>query len=187
MKRRRPQVLGSVLALLLLGAACGGDGETQQPPASTGVPVTSAPSVSGEISFMTFGEPEEIQAYRSLIDAFKEAEPDVTVNLIEASDRGDLLARLSTSFAGGTPPDLFLINYRFFGQFASTGVLEPLQARLDSSQVFQEADFYPQPMEAFRVDDHRLTRPRTFRCSSTGTPSSTSDMAMLRPPRWPCF
>jgi hypothetical protein len=27
--------------------------------------------------------------------------------------REDLLARLATSFAGGAPPDVFLLNYRF--------------------------------------------------------------------------
>jgi multiple sugar transport system substrate-binding protein len=145
-----------VVALVLVGAACGGEGGAQQTPSS----LAPAASVSGEISFMTFGEPEEIQAYRDLIAAFKQAEPNVTVNLIEASDRADLLARLSTSFAGGTPPDLFLINYRFFGQFAATGVLDPLQPRLDSSDVFQEADFYPQPMEAFRVNGQLMCMPQ---------------------------
>jgi multiple sugar transport system substrate-binding protein len=158
MRRIRSGLWGAALSLLLLAAAaCSGEGDVQSSP--TALPSGGAP-VSGEISFLTFGEPEEIQAYRTLIDAFEEAEPNVTVNLIEASDREDLLARLSTSFAGGTPPDLFLINYRFFGQFASTGVLEPLQPRLDSSAVFQEADFYPQPMEAFRVDGQLVCMPQ---------------------------
>ena len=55
------------------------------------------------------------------------------MQLVEASDRQDLLARLSTSFAAGDPPDVFLINYRFYGQFAAKGVLEPLEERVESS------------------------------------------------------
>jgi multiple sugar transport system substrate-binding protein len=146
--------IAAALSLVLLAAACGGTAGDDGSPASPGAPV------SGEISFMTFGDPEELQAYRNLIDGFKEVEPDVTVNLIEASDRTDLLARLSTSFAGGTPPDLFLINYRFFGQFAVTGVLEPVQPRLDSSTIFEEGDFYPQPIEAFQFDGELTCMPQ---------------------------
>jgi multiple sugar transport system substrate-binding protein len=72
------------------------------------------------------------------------------VKLIEASDRDDLIARLSTSFAGGTPPDLFLLNYRFYGQFAARDVLEPVESRVDDSDVFEQEDFYDQAMDAFR-------------------------------------
>jgi len=91
-----------------------------------------------------------LQAYRNLITEFKTKQPDATVQLIEASDRKDLLARLSTSFAGGTPPDLFLLNYRFYEQFAAKGVLEPVADRVKSSKLFQEKDFYPQALDAFR-------------------------------------
>jgi multiple sugar transport system substrate-binding protein len=138
--------------MALVATACGG----------TGGDGNTAPNPGGsdEISFLVFGEPEELQAYRNLIDGFKEAEPDVTVNLIEASDRTDLLARLSTSFAGGNPPDLFLLNYRFYAQFAATGVLEPIQARLEASEVFQPDDFYPQPLEAFTFDGELTCMPQ---------------------------
>jgi multiple sugar transport system substrate-binding protein len=103
----------------------------------------------GEIRFLVFGEPEEIEAYRALISAYRERE-DGDVRLIEASDREDLLARLSTSFAGGSPPDVFLLNYRFYGQFAARGVLEPLEDRVDESEEFEPGDFFPQALEAFR-------------------------------------
>ncbi len=111
---------------------------------------------------MVFGEPEEIKAYRALIDGFKQADPDVTVSLIVASDREDLIARLSTGFAAGTPPDLFLLNYRFYGQFAARGVLEPLQPYLDASADFEEGDFYPQAMEAFKFDGRQTCMPQNI-------------------------
>ena len=122
-------------SLLLVCAACGG---------------SSGANASGEIRFLVFGEPEELRAFRNVIKAFRGVEPEIDVKLVEASDREDLLARLSTSFAGGTPPDLFLLSYRFYGQFAARGVLEPLESRLDGSDVFDQDDFYRQALDAFR-------------------------------------
>ena len=104
----------------------------------------------GEVRFLVFGDPEEIRAYRDLIVAFERREPAIDVQLVEAADRGDLLTRLSTSFAGGSPPDVFLINYRFYGQFAAKDVLEPLEDRVRASEAFQLEDFYPVALDAFR-------------------------------------
>lgn len=129
-----------VFCALLVAAGCGG-GEGG-----------GGGKVSGDVSFMVFGDPEEIQAYRDVIAAYENKQPDVKVKLIESNDRDDLIARLSTSFAGGTPPDLFLLNYRFYGQFAARGVLEPVEERVDGSGVFQQEDFYGQAMNAFRFD-----------------------------------
>jgi multiple sugar transport system substrate-binding protein len=128
-----PALLAAALA-----ASCGGSEER------------SAVRAAGEITFLVFGEPEELRAYRNVIDAYEAKVPDVTVRLIEASDRADLIARLATSFAGGKPPDLFLLNYRFYGQFAARGVLEPIEGRVASSDVFEEGDFYREALDAFR-------------------------------------
>ncbi len=143
----------SVICAMLLFAGCGDggggdDGDGGQP--------------SGDVSFMVFGDPEEIQAYREVIAAYESKHADVKVNLIEASDRDDLIARLSTSFAGGEPPDLFLLNYRFYGQFAARGVLEPIEERVDDSDVFQQEDFYEQAMDAFRFDDKLTCLPQNI-------------------------
>ena len=148
--------LGLVFVLVMLSTACSGTGGTEPDAPSPNA------AVSGEVSFMAFGDPEELQAYRSLIEAFKKVEPDISVSFIETSDREDLLARLSTGFSAGTPPDLFLMNYRFYGQFAAKGVLQPLQERLNASRVFQQEDFYPQAMEAFQVDDEQVCMPQNI-------------------------
>lgn len=140
---RRPP-LAALLAVVLLASACTGTGG--------GGPIGRPGDRSGEVDFMVFGDPEELQAYRDAIEGFREIEPGVTVNLIEASDRSDLIARLSTSFAGGSPPDLFLLNYRFYAQFAARGVLEPVEPYVESSSAFSVEDFYEPPMEAFRFD-----------------------------------
>ncbi|HEU6443973.1 MAG TPA: sugar ABC transporter substrate-binding protein [Gaiellaceae bacterium] len=127
------RIVALAALVLLLAAACGGD--------SGG---------SSSVRFLVFGDPPEIQAYRTLIRSFERAEPEIDVELVEASDREDLLARLSTSLAGGAPPDLFLMNYRFYGQFAARGVLEPLEPYVNGSDAFELEDFYPQAVDAFR-------------------------------------
>ena len=135
------------IAVLPVASGCGGDSEGGS---------------SGSISFLVFGDPPEINAYRTLITAFEKAEPDVDVQLIEASDLEDLLARLSTSLAGGSPPDLFLMNYRFYGQFAARDVLEPLQPYAEGSEEFELDDFYPQAVDAFRWDDEVMCLPQNI-------------------------
>jgi multiple sugar transport system substrate-binding protein len=143
-----PRLGSGLLSALLcaLAVACGGsDGGS-----------------SGSVRFLVFGDPAEINAYRTLIDAFAEEEPDIDVQLVEASDREDLIARLSSSIAGGAPPDLFLMNYRFYGQYASRDVLEPLGPYVDDSSKFEEDDFYPQALDAFRWKDELMCLPQNI-------------------------
>ncbi|HEX7255015.1 MAG TPA: sugar ABC transporter substrate-binding protein [Gaiellaceae bacterium] len=138
----------AALAVLVLGvaAACGG----------------GSAAGSDSIRFLIFGDPAEINAYRTLITAFNKEEPDIGVQLVEASDREDLIARLSTSLAGGSPPDLFLMNYRFYGQFAARGALEPLGPYLERSDVFDEAGFYPEALDAFRWNGELTCLPQNI-------------------------
>lgn len=147
MTRRRAALAALALALLAGTAGCGGD---------------SGGAASGSIRFLVFGDPPELDAYRTLIEAFEQAEPEIDVQLIEASDREDLIARLSTSLAGGSPPDLFLMNYRFYGQFAARGVLEPLESYANGSDEFELEDFYPQAVDAFRWDGEVTCLPQNI-------------------------
>jgi multiple sugar transport system substrate-binding protein len=117
---------------------------------------------SGSVRLLVFGEPAELDAYRTMIRAFEETEPDIDVQLVEASDRDDLIARLSTSIAGGSPPDLFLMNYRFYGQFAARGALEPLESYVEGSDVFNLDDFYPQAVDTFRWDGRVTCLPQNI-------------------------
>ncbi len=115
-----------------------------------------------EISLMVFGNPEELAAFRSVASAFNGEQAEVHVNLVEASDRADLLARLSTSFAAGNPPDLFLLNYRYIAKFGTKALLENLNDRLATSQAFQVADFYPEAMKAFQFSGAQSCLPQNI-------------------------
>jgi len=139
--RRSSARVSGVLLTVLLTSSCVGTGET-----STG------DSSSGPVSLLLWADPEELPAYREVISRFREQEPDIEVRLTHTGNRDDLLTRLSTSFSGGTPPDLFLLNYRFIGQYQARGVLEPIQPYLEDSDAFERDDFYPQALEAFTFD-----------------------------------
>ena len=112
-------------------AACAGSGEP------------------AEIRVMVSGDPEELAAYRAVADGY-EAAGGGAVLLLEVQDRDTLINRLSTSIAGGNPPDLFLLNYRYYGQFREAGALAPMQERLDASEALDAGAFFPAAMEAFR-------------------------------------
>lgn len=128
----------AIIAAAGCGASAGGDG----------------------VRLLVFGAPEELDAYRALVTAYEEAEPGADVQLVEASDREDLIARLSTSISGGSPPDLFLMNYRYYGQFAAKGAIEPLDARIEASTAIDPADFYDTAMAAFQWRGEQLCLPQ---------------------------
>lgn len=125
-----------LIALLLALSACGGGSK----------------SATAAVTFQIFGDAAEIKAYQSLIDAFEAENPGASVSLIPVPSQSDHAAKLSAGFAGGSPPDLFLINFRRFGQYAARGALEPLGERLAASAAIKEDQFYPQAVDAFRFD-----------------------------------
>jgi multiple sugar transport system substrate-binding protein len=127
-------------------AACGGGGGSDE---------------SGPVRFLVFGDPEELKAFRAVATAY-EREHDGDIQLVEASDREDLIARLSTSLAAGSPPDVFLMNYRFYGQFAAKDAIDPIQDRLRDSDLIQPDDFYPQAMTAFQWGGKQLCLPQNI-------------------------
>lgn len=138
----------SVAAALIVLAACTSGDDRPAP----GEPVT--------ISVWVAGDPDETQAFIDVADAFEVSQRGIEVDLLQIAERDDLIARLSTSFAGGEPPDLFLMNYRYLGQFESKGVLAPLEPYLASSSELGAEDFYPEAMAAFQSDGVQTCMPQ---------------------------
>ena len=93
-----------------------------------------------------------------MTDAYKEENPDAEVTLVEASDGDDLITRLSTSTAGGSPPDLFLINYRSYGQFAAKDAIESIDDR--SATRTRSRPRTTRRRSTFRWQDEQLCLPQ---------------------------
>ncbi len=124
---------------------------------SGGAPANDDPDAPTTIRLVLFGGPEEQAAYQRVADAFHGEHPDLTVELQVVAKQDDLLARLTSAFAAGTPPDLFLINFRKYGLYAEQGVLAPVQQFLDASDAFDLDEFYQAPLDAFRFGGTELT------------------------------
>jgi multiple sugar transport system substrate-binding protein len=120
--------VAALLAMVLSACGSGGGGAAKRPE------VLRLQAAGGE---------GELAAAREVADGFEAANPGVQVDFTGVAEQGDHLARLTTAFAAGNPPDAFLLNYRRIGAFVSRGVIDPVPRTTDV------ADFYPPPLEAF--------------------------------------
>jgi multiple sugar transport system substrate-binding protein len=132
------------LVALALAAACGGGSDPAGP---AGEPTT--------ITLQAAGGEGELKALQEMVAAFQVSRPGVTVDFVGVPSQGDHIAKLSTAFAGGRPPDVFLLNYRRLGPFVDKGVLAPV----DLGEL-EPAQFYPQPLEAFTYDGELACLPQ---------------------------
>ncbi|MFT6942504.1 MAG: multiple sugar transport system substrate-binding protein [Nitriliruptoraceae bacterium] len=110
-----------------------------------------------ELTLLLFGGPDEVAGYEQMAAAFEDLNPDLALTISPVAKQDDLLARLATSFAGGAPPELFLINFRKYGQFVQQGALAEVQPYLDASTVIAASDFVEPPLDAFRFDGRNLS------------------------------
>ncbi len=133
----------SAVALSLALTACAND------PAA---PTASSGKLSGSISVAAGGGEGEIKALQKVADAFMAANAGTTVTLDTVGDAGELISKLTTAFAAGSQPDLFILNYRRLGGFAAKGVLEPVPAGGTEGLT-------PKPLEAFTFDGTLLCLP----------------------------
>lgn len=133
----RNKVLMLVLACLL-AAACSSSPEAA-------VDADDVTSIQLQVS----GEPEETAVYSSIADQFMQQSDGVEVEVVEVAEKDEHLARLATSFAGGNPPDVFLVNFREYSQFVVRGAIEPIEDHLDDVDL---SAYYEPPLEAFTYD-----------------------------------
>jgi len=112
------------------------------------------------ITVMVAGDPEEVEAYRAVVDAFDRSQEEVDAELLPFAERDELILRLSTSIAGGQPPDLFLMNYRYYGQFAARGALEAVGPHLRDSAALSSKDFFETAMTPFEWDGEQMCLPQ---------------------------
>jgi len=148
----------TALTVLLTAVACK-KAEPPAPASAAAAPGVAAPKAIS-IRLQVSGDPAEIAAYRALVTAFEKTHPGKTVELIPVGKQKDHMAKLSTAFAGGNPPDLFILNFRRFGQFAPSGALAPLGEQLIADGRYQPSEFYEQATEAFNFGGTQYCLPQ---------------------------
>jgi alpha-glucoside transport system substrate-binding protein len=107
--------LALTFALAGLAAGCGGDDGGGG----------GDGNVSGNVAVMAVWTGPEQEAFQAVLDAFKEANPDVQVTYTSAGDQ--LPTQLSTAVEGGNPPDIAVLPQPgLMRDFAQKDALQPL-------------------------------------------------------------
>lgn len=145
----------SALALTLATAACGSND-----PGPTDLSRPAGQPLQGTLTLQAAGGEGELNALRELVAAYQAARPGVEVEFVGVPSQGDHIAKLSTAFAGGNPPDVFLLNYRRLGPFVERGVLAPVQLGELSLD-----ELYAPPVEAFSYDGELACLPQNISSS----------------------
>lgn len=128
-------LLLGVVAIVGAGlAGCGGSSTAAEP-----------------LRIQVAGEPDEVNAFEAIAAAYEESDAGIDIDVVSVPKKSDHLARLSTAFAAGDPPDVFVVNYREFAQFAARGALEPVGPLL-AERGLRIADYYEEPITAFTYD-----------------------------------
>jgi multiple sugar transport system substrate-binding protein len=106
--------------------------------AGSAPPASSAPAadLSGELTVWAMGA--EGTKLGKLADAFMAENPGVKVKVTPIS-WNDAVARLQTSIAGNTTPDVSQMGTDMMGQFGATGAFEPVPSDIDPSVYFESA------------------------------------------------
>jgi multiple sugar transport system substrate-binding protein len=114
------------------------------------------------VTFSVFGEPAEFAAYQELTAAFETQFPGIHIELRHIPGQKEYRQRLATEFAGGSPSNVVLLNYRRFATFAKEGGLEPLGPYLASSETIHEEEFYPITLQSFQYEDQLWCIPQNL-------------------------
>lgn len=145
---------------LLLLIACGGPA-SPQPGQAKSAPDAS-PAIAGKITILLSEDAEGLQAVKSIVTTFNVAQPGVDVTLNNIPDANEFLKRLAADIAAQTAPDLFVINYRRFGQFAIKGAVDPIDDYIAKSKTLKLADYYPAALDAFKLKGKQYCLPQNL-------------------------
>lgn len=109
------------------------------------------------VRYFTFSAaPDYLEELDTIIAAFEEANPGITVEVTTAPF-ADYFTLLQADVVSGDAPDVFELNYENFVTYAANDTL------LDISQYLSgEAPYYPRALEAFQYEGAQLALPETF-------------------------
>ena len=102
---------------------------------------------AGKVSLMMWGGAIEEKEMKGYLAAFNEEYPDIEVEIILPAD---YWPKLMSMMAGGTPPDVFYMGFPEFVNYHEKGILLDLQPYIDADSKFNESDFFPGLLAAFK-------------------------------------
>jgi multiple sugar transport system substrate-binding protein len=100
-------------------------------PKATAIPTTVATNVPAKqpvtLDFLAWGDPADEPAWTKLVQLYTERNPHVTLNYTPIADpNANFYAKLQTSIAGGTPPDISSFQGWEWQTYADKDLLAPI-------------------------------------------------------------
>lgn len=110
--------------------------------------VTAAPV---QLSYMIWGQTEQVTEMKRILDDFERAHPNIQVKLEVPS--GDYWTALAVRFAGGSAPDVFWMNEPFV-QYRDSGALLDLAPFLSEDKDIVLANYFPSTTKFYVSGNH---------------------------------
>jgi multiple sugar transport system substrate-binding protein len=133
--------------LLRLGAVLGASGVTQL----AGIDLLSSPAIAqaGRLRVTWWGGTDRARRTQAAIDAFKRSHTGLDI-VPESVGWDAYWTKLATQVAGGSPPDIIQMDYRYLPEYARRGALRPLDDLVPS--IINPGDYVPSVLEAGKID-----------------------------------
>lgn len=109
------------------------------------------------LTYMFGGPPKEAEIQAQLARAFEEANPDIKINLLHATD--DYVTKFKTMMVGGTPPDVLNVNSPTLTEFMVNGFAEDITSLMANDANIKLSDFFPSTIQAVQYKDHYYALP----------------------------
>ncbi len=123
-------------------------------------PASVTPEGVTQISFGSFGSPEQVNVYRHIVAMFEQSHPAIHVDLRTPSS-GGYLEKLKTEMAGRVAPDVTWIDVGSFYSFSDKAVFRPLTEFIQADSTFHIEAFFPGIIHAFSYKEEVYALPKS--------------------------
>jgi multiple sugar transport system substrate-binding protein len=173
--KRAMKLVPAVLALALVGVACGSDDNSDSGSATTAggatttagsadttaasTDTTAAGGSKVELRWRTRPDNQaEIDLYQGISDKLSAASSDFTLKYEPGNNEGSPYQdQLRTELSAGTAPDVFWIPGTDIADFAKKGLILDLRPQAEKTSGYSDDVFYPEPMQQLTYDPKTAT------------------------------
>ncbi len=175
-------ITASLIAFLVVGAACSSGGQTSGPP------LPGCNSGTKQALFWTSHTPPDTDSEKNIVDAFNKQSNTTCVKMVAVPGSETDIAKLTTAVRGGTGPDVYELDRFTVAERAAAGVLTDLTqygaADLASNYLdfaWKEALFKGKPYALPDDTDARVLYYNKDMLQAAGVDASQLDIAKGAP------
>lgn len=156
MKKR---IIASILAGTMLAATITGCGSST---AADGSSTTQKGSESAaaegktEVEFWYSGGKTAVGVVQNIVDAYNESQDTYYVSTVTQADYDETYEKLQAGIAGGTAPDLVLLDKGSARSLSDKGLVADLSERMDADDDFSEDTYVEAFFEQVKDDDGKI-------------------------------